>query len=141
MTHYLIQIEPVYNQIVGNYYMITNNINSANIFRHELLKYRNFIMQKNNNDEIAYWEFHERIYKITTKSHTHYNGICIALNVYKPLTFEKLLDIDWNLDTGNIENNIIKISYPNTVYYEYTNKKCKLQNFNIMCDYLEHELL
>ena len=133
MTLYLIQIEPVYNQATGYYHMITNNINNANIFRQELLKYKNFLLDMNNyeNNDLSNWIFSETIYVITNKTKTHYDGYCIASNIYTIDKFDKLKQINWEKKPSKIENCIVEFCRMNWVYYPYKDK-CKLERFNIL---------
>lgn len=96
MTLYYISIESVFNQGTGNYFMITNEICNANIFRQELLKKKNFLLYQDKEDLYSCWEFHECIYIITDKKKKYYKGYCIADNVYQPNKFNKLKNVNWN---------------------------------------------
>lgn len=59
---YFICLEPLYTQGVGEFYMITTDKNYGEIFRQELLKYKNYIVDTFN--DLVGWIFYENIYKI-----------------------------------------------------------------------------
>lgn len=60
---YLVSIEPVYSQGVGDYVMITNDIKNVEKLRMELFKYKDYL--GTIGEDLEDWEFHEHVYKIT----------------------------------------------------------------------------
>lgn len=138
---YLITIEPIFNNGTGLYSLITDDINVANIFRHQLLKYRNHLLQEKNNDldQLAGYLFEEIIYKITgkNKSGTHHNGYLLFYDKRNATDFTSLKEVTWEIPKKctETEKDIIKVQYPNFVYNQFSQKKKHIDKFNILADY------
>lgn len=60
---YLVIIEPIYSQSVGNYVLVTKNVQHINKIRRELEKYKDYVMKE--LDDIDEWQFDESVDKIT----------------------------------------------------------------------------
>lgn len=88
---YLITIEPMYSQGVGDYLMVTNKIKNVEKLRKQLHKYSKNIysMYNNNKEDTIGWEFYEYIYKITEiklndNDDKEYWGHLISHHIYEP---------------------------------------------------------
>ena len=142
---YLIHIEPMYTEGVGGYYMVTTNITNAEIFRQELLKYKNNIEHTwDKNEKMCGWIFYEYIYKIIDIKQTNdneYEYVLVLLHKceYEPSKqkFYKLKNVNWKkkiskskIETRN-ENVLLKLNYVyNTVTDKWNN--VALKKFNIL---------
>lgn len=138
---YLVTIEPIYNQGTNSYSMITDDIAVANIFRHQLLKYRNHLVKEKvfDCDELAGYLFEESIYKITgkNKSGTHHNGYLLSFDNRNAKDFTSLKEVVWDIPKKctEIEKDIVKVYTPNFVYYPCNKKKKHIDKFNILADH------
>ena len=134
-----ISIEPTYSQGVGNFELITDNIENIKKFRNELLRYKNHLV---SSDDVDGWEFHECIYKlidfVPNKNNKIFNGICLW-NEYYFDDFGELksfTNIDFNkLDT----NKIYKFEYNEPIivnhvynYIDTSIKPIHIDNFDII---------
>lgn len=106
---YLVQIEPVYFQGVGNFEMITDNVENIELFRNELVRYKNYLT-KIDFDDLEHWEFFETIYKLVDfdVNKTTFSGYCISNMCYDG-DFEKLIENVDYLCEGKIE--IVNFEY------------------------------
>lgn len=136
-NNYFVIIEPVYSQGVGNYTLFTDKIDNINKFRLELLKYKNYLKEK---DDIEHWEFYEYVFKITEIKKTKDNSYTYV----GTLVFRKDNCGDYDFVESNyIENKNdlpelvhqddrkFKINY---VYNNFDNSKkpCKIEFFDIL---------
>lgn len=63
---FLVMVEPMYSQGVGNYTMVTDNFEHVTKLRKELYYYKNYIRYIEEDNELTGWVFYEYIYEITS---------------------------------------------------------------------------
>lgn len=131
---YIILIEPLYSQGTGMFRMKTENINNAEIFRQELLKFRNWLVT--TDDEIDAWEFNEYIYKLDDSDDNKewYDGYLVAKNEYSGEKFNKLKKINWTkMKSKTLETEICrKMINEDCVYSDEYKDGCPLKQYNIL---------
>lgn len=133
---YFIIIEPVYSQGVGNYIMLTDNVENIDKFRLQLFNYKNYVK---TIDDVEEWEFYEYVYKVTDvkrikKDHI-YEGILLLQNChhgdydYQEHTYDQ----NDNLKSEVIYENNKKLKM-NYVYNNIDNSKkpCHINIFDIL---------
>jgi hypothetical protein len=133
---YYISIEPICSQGVGNYEMITNNINYGEKLRQELFKFAKYIKSLNDFD-VCEWVFSEHIYKVNEIDENNEITYKIS-NIHSQdynFNIVELVQIDWNfqIDTAETLECDEKLKL-NMVYNNIDNsvKPCKINKFNIL---------
>lgn len=104
---YLVSIAPIYSQGVGNFELITDNIENIKKFRNELYRYKNYLVSLDSSDMDS-WEFYEYIYKLVNyKPNKYYfNGYCVWEHCYagKFSKLKNFANINLNKNNTKIEN-------------------------------------
>jgi len=140
---YYIHIEPMFTQGVGGYHMVTSDITNAEVFRQELLKYKNYV-EHNHNENTCGWVFYEYIYKIIDIKQMidgDYQYVLMPIHEYEyepdKQKFYKLKKVNWKkkivkskIETRE-EENLLKFDHIyNTITERWNN--IALKEFNIL---------
>lgn len=145
---YFIEIEPMYCEGVGGYRMVASNIRKAEIFRQELLKYKNDVEHGcNKNEDMCGYVFYEYVYKIVdikqiNDDEYEYKLFPLHEYEYEPdkVKFYKLKKVNWKkkIIKSKIETKeeceLLKLDHVyNTITNEWHN--IALKDFNILLSY------
>ena len=142
---YFIEIEPMYTEGVGGYHMVASDIRNAEIFRQELLKYKNDVEHmKEDCGNMCGWVFYEYVYKIIDikkidDDKYEYKLFKLHEYEYEPdkVKFYKLKKVNWKkkiikskIKTRE-ECELLKLDHVyNTITTKWNN--IALKNFNIL---------
>ncbi len=138
---YLIRIEPVYSQGVGHFELITDNIDYINLFRNQLVKYKNYL-NDSDFDDIEHWEFYEYIYKLINYDvdKKNFKGYCLWDKKYSG-NFKKLNKLGKNILNRKINKSDIldDFEYDDNILADYVynyigieKKPTHISNFDII---------
>lgn len=139
---YLISLEPMYTQGVGNFFMITSNKYFGEIFRQEIFKYKNHIV--NTENDLCGWVFYENIYKVLSIKQLNDEEFEYALEEIHSYEYEpnkhndsKIKKVNWKKCIKNkncSEHNYNKLLKENYVYNSIDDKisEINLKYFNML---------
>lgn len=142
---YYIYIEPMYTEGVGGYHMVASDIRNAEIFRQELLKYKNDVESMyDKREQMCGWVFYEYVYKIVDIKQIddeEYEYKLFPLHEYEYYPdkekFYKLKKVNWKkkIIKSKIETReeceLLKLDHVyNTITDEWNN--IALKDFNIL---------
>ena len=105
MLLFLVSIEAMYSQGVGNYVLLTEHRSSVEKFRSQLFEYKSSIQKLDDEDEddLVAWEFHEYVEEIHEIHDEKVFGCLLHKHVYST-DLDKLVDINYE----EIDNDDIK---------------------------------
>ena len=146
---YLIEIESMYGEGVGNYYMISSDKMYIEMLRLELLKNIKSVEYTHDDGNLCGWLFYENIYNIInvkkkTDENYEYTLSHVHDYVYEPhkSKVKNLKKINWNKKINKkhftihknflMEENLVY----NTINTEYD--IININNFNILGDKKKH---